>query len=239
MFNKFYFLHIPKTAGRYCKENIVVPLWEILINNGVGPFYGPSHANWNEPFITDSTFILSCFRDPIERTVSHYAHEHTLDQRGERKVPVGSSSEMTREKFMDWAKLNESYISNFQSKNFLENNPNFDHESKSDFCYYIEDEHIPLLMERVKRVNLFIKSISLDSSDIIKMQDYILNALGISEKPDRSRLISPTFFVNEDSQELYKMLTEEDKEYLKSLNEVDYLIFNDNSLFWNKEVQHD
>lgn len=224
---KLYHLHIPKTGGRFIKDNFISPNISLFYKNGIKNYSGPSHANWDIDFIDEDTYIISSFRDPIERIVSDYAHSLVLDNSGNRIVDIGISTKMNRSSFIEWAKNNESYISDFQSKNlYIEDSRKNHIDCKEHFEFYFNEDSKKIVLEKSKRIDLFVKTNELEYNKVINK--IFLDTGIVIPKINISGIDK---YINIESELLYKSLTKEDIDYLQGINSLDYEILNTQSLF--------
>lgn len=226
-YNKVYHLHIPKTAGRFIKDNIIVPNTGIFYENNIKNYVGNSHANWDLNFIDDKTYIISSFRDPIKRTVSDYVHELVLDNSGNRIVEIGKSDGINRLSFMNWAKNNKDYISDFQSKNFYIDDPNKSHLDFNNFSFCLSKDNMNIVRDRINSINIFIKTENISYKKIVSKisSDLNIRISAIEHINDKNKYYNP------ESEYLYRSLSKEDIKYLENLNKNDYEIFYTDSLF--------
>lgn len=170
MYNKFYFLNIPKTINVSFDINIIQNLCKILNNNGIDTSSNlrfHDHNTWDN--FDDDTYVFSIFRDPIDRTLAEFTNLRIFDAFGKRKsdsgVHVDDTLDITLEDLDLW--LTKFYTSDFQSKTLFNGmNP-----------------PIKALEEKIKRINLFI-----DDSQIFRqegqnlMANKILSDFGIEER---------------------------------------------------------
>jgi len=236
MYKKFYFLHIPKTSGRFCKENVVVPLLKTFTKNKISFQLFPSHANWDTSYIDNNTYIFSIFRDPIKRMVSHYCHDIVLDNEGKRKIPVGKAKEINRDLFLSWVQENEIYLTDFQAKNILLEDNKMNHEIKSFFNFKLTKEEKNNVIKKIKKINLFIRAVNLNKNDCLLLQNKILLDFNLYPRLENIEFFDNQEFYNQDSSNLFKTLNNEDILYLNSLNSFDLEIYNNNSYFWNNKI---
>ena len=238
MYNSFYFLHIPKTAGRFFTHNIVVPLREPLINNGIHSFYDRetyvAHQHWGN-FITKDTYVTSLIRDPIKHAVSSYCHYTMLDVTAQRTVPLGLE-EYNKNDMFKWWEYHLDFISNQQSKNFLIEDPGINPDGtkigygKSDImknCIVTKD----IVIKKFEDVALLIKSEDLELSNINKIYKKILKDFNIENVDIKHKIQKASNYWNPDSTRIYNSLTEKDKERILSYSPVDAEIYNTSSLF--------
>lgn len=224
MFNTVYFLHIPKTGGRYLINSalysLVRPLEANNINNMQEDY---SHLGWHKD-ITESTYIISLFRDPVEQLVSLYSHVQVLDNLGDPRKDI-SDPKLTKEDMFAWLYKDEEGARNFQAKNLLRTGMVETRLSDIKLTSRLEVE------PRLKRVNLLIRTTTLDVIDFRVIVDKICDDLSINRITNYQR-VHKSSFKNPESKKLLLSLTESDKEELKKFSSIDVDIYNDDSLFW-------
>ena len=154
-YNSFYHLQIAKCGGTYLNNMIVHQLFNILKNNNISYIDGEYHLGWKE---IKNNYVVSSLRDPVKRTVSHYAYWKNGGQDG--LIPKDIPS------FMVWVERNKDFISNYQIKNFLYERKNFHlnpfdpRETDPDFLTIKIDKN--LAFDRIKRVNVLLKDTQLN-----------------------------------------------------------------------------
>jgi hypothetical protein len=170
--NKFYFLHIPKTGGRFINMNIINPLRPLLEHKGVEVYpmgdniYQPNHHNWNINFIDDNTYIMTIFRDPAKRTVSQFIETEGGSPDFQDKYNV--------DYFINWVK-NTKYSKDPQSKCLLVEKP-LEQVEESDYDFIINEDK---LLKRIKRINLFLKHQQMNALFCHKIQSKIIDDFNI------------------------------------------------------------
>lgn len=238
-FNSLYFLHIPKTAGRFFTHNVIVPLEPIIKEHGIYSHYTRdtyvAHQFWAD-FITDDTYIVSLLRDPVKHMVSVYSHYSMLDDGAQRSVPVGSL-EYNKETMFNWIDKYKDFVSNLQSKNFLISNPDngFIYSETTRDCQVSTD----IIFNRLKKVSLILNSEDLTKNNVKKAQYKILDDFNISGVEIKHSLQKASNYWNPDSTRIYNSLTEKDKEIILSLSPIDSEIYNTKSLFYNLKDKND
>jgi hypothetical protein len=219
-FDSFYFLHIPKTGGRYFINSYLKDMEPIFNNNSIDILYREyGHMFWR-PDVKDTTYIFTTMRDPIKRTVSHYCHiAEMLDKFGKKH-----GYEITPEVFISWVRHREKMISNYQAKSFLYHNLDF---SKAYTYKMHKNEEIEFdidkeaLYKNFNRVDFKVKIESFeDNKDTIINK--IFSDLGIADALNTTYINK---FENNDSNSLYLSLSEDDKEYLRSILQIDYELY--------------
>lgn len=240
-YNKVYFLHIPKTGGRFLTKYILRPMEETLSKHGIEYLRMPEdmrqHAGWPF-FIDDETYVVSVFREPCEFFVSAVCH-----------AAAGSSGLIDRE---NWHVINGEnlivekeelfykidtwpYIKDFQSHNFILS-PDPAAVSVIREAQFFHDEGKEydkcLIYDRIKRTNLFIRTNELKSMDYSLLVKKISDDLGIEINIDLSE-INKTHFKNDASEKLFNSLDQNEKDMILKNFPLDKEIFDNDSLFWN------
>lgn len=239
-YNKVYFLHIPKTGGRFLNKYILEPISDQLKENGIELIKLPDnvlkHGGWSE-LINDNTYIISIFRHPVEFFVSALSHMIS-DEKGlidkENNFILKDSDQLTTipvsEIYNTLPDL--PYLKNFQSQNFIldPKGKSIMHASMNSYAKgFLID--ISLLYERIKRVNLMIRHNDLKNMDYSLLANKIGEDLDINLKFNVDH-INKTYFKNNSSEILFNKLNEEDKNFILKSFDLDMKIYNDNSLFW-------
>jgi hypothetical protein len=241
-YKKFYFLHIPKTGGRFFTKYIVNPIEKTLKENGIEVIQLPhnvsKHGGWHKD-IDENTYIISIFRDPAEFFVSAVAHM-VADQNGlidedSDFIVKDMSSIPDIEKIFLFDRLQElKYLKNFQSQNLLlsPQDTSIINESRRNYNKGISFNH-NLAYNRAKKINLMIRHKDLRSMDYSNLINKISNDLGIDIKIDLS-LLDREHYKNSASEILFNKLTKEDIDLIYKDFMLDKEIYNDDSLFWTE-----
>ena len=199
-----YFLHIAGNGGRALKEYVLNPLLNKKANV-VG-----KHDGWSD-FINDDTYIICILRDPVKHACGFYLHFIY-------KKEYGSD---IKSLFLEYYR-NTKQMYNFQSQNIIFSGQNYHYGKGEHFNKNIIDIDADLLNKRISRIDLLISQDML-LNDI----EYVANTL--AEDLDLNRIsfeeVSKTKYANSMSSELYKSLTEEEKQEIQNLNNIDYKIY--------------
>jgi hypothetical protein len=227
-YNSFYHLQIAKCGGTYLNNMIVHQLFNILKNNNVPYVDGEYHLGWQE---IENNYIISSLRDPVKRTVSHYAYWKNGGQNG--PIPEDIPS------FMVWVERNKDFISNYQIKNFLYERKNFQlnpfDPRGTDPDFLTIKINKDLAIDRVKRVNILLKDTQLNYQTcnmVIKkiLKDFnIKNSFYIDKEKEYDHNIT------KGSVKLYNSLTKQDIDYLYNLNNLDSEIYFSQSIYFSNE----
>jgi hypothetical protein len=232
-FDSFYFLHIPKTAGRYFTHNVVVPVAPVIKEHGIHSHYDRdtyvAHQFWAD-FINEKTYVVSLLRDPVQHLVSLYSHFSVLGDSAQHKIPIGAE-EYNKDAMFEWMIRNNETVKNVQSKNFLisrvENGFIYSPETRD--CVVTNE----IIFDKLKNVSLLIKSEELSLKNTKQAYNKILSDLGVPAKKPEQKLQSRANSWNPDSTRIYSTLTEKEKEKILEFNSIDAEVYNTKSLFYN------
>jgi hypothetical protein len=228
-YNSFYYLQIPKCGGTYLNNMVVEKLDKILNKNKKVFIDGKDHSGWKQ---VDNCYIMSCLRDPVKRTVSHYAHY--------KKTNFKKVSEPLVLKFMNWVETNINFISNYQAKNFLytqkDNKYNIytiDYNIDPDFLSIkIEKE---IVLQKIKNINILLK----DKQLTYEMCGIVFNKILTDFNISGPSYIDNNVYdhnVTAESKKIYELLTKKEIDYLYEINNFDSeLYFSESLYFKNNE----
>ena len=229
-YNKFYFLHIGKTGGRYIKKSVVSPIVKQLHENGIETIQEyHSHSGWHSK-IDDQTYVMTVLRDPAEQVVSLYSHEICLDEQGFLKSDY-DKNKLTKKYFFQWLEKEiekKNLYPNFQTKNFLCDEFYFKRGDPKSKRYVSINFNENLLKTRTDQVNLFLNNNNIAGREL-EIQQKIFLDLGIKGSTISSK-IEENFF-NDHSRILYNEFTEQEKEMLKKYNSIDNDLYISSSYF--------
>jgi hypothetical protein len=194
--------------------NIIEPIRNYLEKNNIEIYpmgddiLKPNHDNWNTNFIDDNTYILTMFRDPAKRTVSHFIEN-------EKGAP--DFNEKNNVKFLlEWVKENE-FTKNFQSKSLIVNKA----VNEANFNFEIKKEQLD---KRLKRIDLILKHKKMDYNYCSDIQAKITNGLNIGNYKN-PRSIYNVGFSSTESQTLYNQLNVKQIDYLYENSATDSEIY--------------
>jgi hypothetical protein len=242
-YNKIYFLHIPKTGGRFFTKYILEPIETTLKENGIDVVKLPpnvlKHGGWHKE-IDDKTYVVSVFRDPVGFFVSVIAHmfadeEKMLDENKDHivrdktkilDIPVDA----VRNKIVQL-----DYLKNFQSQNFILS-PTENHIIQESIKEHNKGNTIDsdLVYERIKRVNLMIRHEDLKTMDYSTLISKISNDLGIDINIELSSA-DREHYKNNSSEALLNKLSKDDIDLIYNNFLFDKEIYQNDLLFWNKK----
>lgn len=246
-YTSFYFLHVPKTGGRFLTKYIIDPVTKELSDNSIGILENPKinnvniknrHVGWHTR-IDPSTYIVSCIREPVEWACSYFIHHmyyemNALDMENEAVVVKNIDKEFTGTDVVNWIK-NNPFLQNYQSKNFIlgaGENSSIKHEiiKNEQMKYEINKE---FLNRRLNRVNLLFRQSDFKNMDYNILLEKISNDLGIKIDYRLNGQEDKGYYSNDASKALYDSLSNLDKASIESLLPIDLEVYSDNSLFWS------
>jgi hypothetical protein len=239
-YNKVYFLHIPKTGGRFLTKSILRPMENTLKDNGIELVKSPEdmrqHAGWPS-WIDEQTYIITVFRDPCEFFVSAVCHSEA----GKKKMidkdnwhilkDMGDSLTVSKEELFDTL-MRWDYLENFQSKNLM-----IEPEDKSVIQQAMADHSQNKLInessayDKLKRINLVIRHEDLKKMDYSLLVKKISDDLEVDIEIDLSN-INGDIFKNKASEILFNSLNQKEKNIISQMFTLDKKIYEDDSLFW-------
>lgn len=249
-YESFYFLHMPKCDGRRFIDDIVLPLKYSnpdlkMLSQLMGDWDGSGndhypHQGWKGS-ITDKTYTLTILRDPIERAASHFSfHIVTLFK---KTFGNGYDINFLKDSFIKCVEEEES-MKNYYFKNFLYDLSDSKKRKKLFKNKIMYDNHIiknpknnELVFNRLKKINLILDTETFNIIDKKLIGEKISKDIGCN-KPLFPLGINHKIpfwpeYTNQESKDLYSLLNDNDKDYLKGFFDLDYKIYNNKELFWN------
>lgn len=244
-YNKIYFLHIPKTGGRFLTKYILDPLSNVLKENNIELIKLPEnvlkHGGWHQS-IDDNTYIISIFRDPAEHFVSIIAHmianEQGVMDQNQNFIVNDKAKNLDIDKKEIYSVMEElQYLRNFQAQNFLLE-PNGEPILHTSRRLYNHKQHfdIDLIYERINRTNLLIRHQDLQSMDYSLLLNKLSVDLELGLKLDLST-INKQYFKNIASEKLFNKLNDIDKSFIYQNFNFDKEIYENNYLFWQPNLE--
>jgi hypothetical protein len=228
-YESFYHFHIGKTGGTYLYNTLVEPLFEALWANGIFTLNGSYHVGWlNRP----KNYILSSFRDPVKRTVSHYAfYKMGGGRRNSRPTNLPD--------FMTWVNTYPELLADHQSKNFLYAKKNYTLNSFNplemidpDFLRIIIDKKT--VLARVSEVNVLLRDNQLNNVTCEAALAKISLDFNLEFPPKITPIKKKSQYrITDESYQIYQSLTEQEKKYLYELSPLDSEIYFSPWLFFN------
>jgi len=215
-----YFLHIPKAGGHWVLREIID-----VVRGDIFIFDKMAHYAWTP--VTKSSYLIGTWRDPAQRTVSHYCWLVHSDRIAPEKLTVND--------FFDWVEENKDYLSNFQSKNILSSgNANgmfFDDDDKFKNIFNINED---VLYKRIRSFEVFLRDNQLNEKTAALIVEKIYADFPEAIRKEKHRDEKRGHNTNNVSRHLFNMLNKEEIETLYHLNDIDSKIYFDDNLFWNE-----
>ena len=248
-YSEFYHLHIPKTAGTSLHIFLNNNIFPILPKNKINVFdYNSTktyHCGWGP--VKDNQYVLSSFRNPSKRVVSHFFWMLKLKMLDNPKITrenkhhysIGSKindyNNPTKIDFFSWIEKNSKWVSDYQSKNFFYRENDLVTPRCVAGCsppLSINEFNKNEVFNNIKRTNLLIKSENIKLNNFNNIMNKILNDLNIENK-NKIELTINAVNSNKKSFEFYNSLSLKEIEYIESLNTLDLEIYNTDSFFWD------
>ncbi len=217
MYKDFYFLHMPKTGGRFLKKYLIPH-----ISNHIDIIEGEDrHGGWDKN-INDDTYVFSILRDPIKLICSLYVHLITikLDLLVDDSISHLDIKNINLEKkhFIQWIE-NSTQYHNIQGKNILISGPVFDKLYQFSIFKTIDQD---LLKERVDRINFLV-----DHDYMFENTDYVFSKICSDLNIEKPEVIDDKItYSNIGSRSLYDKLSSDEKNSISKYFDIDYDIYN-------------
>jgi hypothetical protein len=216
-YNKLYFLHIPKSGGRYLNKIAIHPISKMLVSKDIQWVNPKLHEGWISE-IDDSTYIVSIVRDPIRLFCSWFLFFSDCEEAKDLDLNSIESLNKTKRLMFNFL-VDNPWIYNFQSKHFLCNYSNIPMSSAFDFS----DIDLQELTSRSNRVNL------LFSQDLLKSNPYqvckrIFEDLELH--PSKMDLEESEEFSQKSSSILYDSLSDKEIGFIRNYFNIDYYLYN-------------
>lgn len=226
-YSLFYHLQIAKCGGTYLNNIIIHNIFNILKKNKIEYIDGEYHLGWQE---IPNIYTISCFRDPVKRTVSHYAYYKNGGQNG--PIPVNVPN------FIDWVKQNEQVLSNYQVKNFLYTKKNmhlnpFNPDGIDPDFLNIKIDKIKAL-DRIKNTKILLKNSQLNEENCLSVMEKIFSDFKINDSVFINKEKHYDHNVTAGAKEIFNSLNNKEIDYLYSISDIDSEIYFLNNLYFNQ-----
>lgn len=223
-YNKIYFLHIPKSGGRYFNEIAIYPIAKDLSNNGISWVHPASHDGWISG-IDEDTYTVCILRDPVKLACSYFSFFYPDVNTQEFNLKNDRVVQAIKIFFLDFLKQNE-WMHNLQSKFLITDCANMPIQEALGFS--IVDKN--LLDKRLNSVSFLLTQDYLESNPLeVAMRVFS----DINIYPDAIDIPITDKFRQESSKILYDSLSQDEKDLVALCFESDYRIY---SLARSREI---
>ena len=217
-YNKFYYIHIQRTGGRYLFENVINQLYKSeqieLLNYNKNQGDMP-HNGWVDE-IDQDTYVMTIFREPLELICSHYVYFGLTGD-------CVTEEEYTKENLFKFIAKNPQ-VHNLQSKSLILTSKTYaDLVLKSALYQKI---NLDILNEKLERINFSFTLDYLKENSLESISDKISSDIGISPFFNKEDSPGINNFSHPRSRDLYESLNEDDRNNLTRYFEGDYYIYN-------------
>ena len=216
-YKKFYFLHIPKTGGRYLNEIAIHPMSGELNTIGINWLNSKDHDGWVKE-IDEDTYTVCILRDPVKLACSYFLFFYDYGKLQKLNLKNYNILREVRIFFFEFLKT-DLWFHNFQSRYLTEDFSIL--PISLDLGPAILDKDI--INEKLDSISFLFTQDYLESNPL-DIANKIFNDIGIlhSEinitKTDEFRQIS--------SKILYDSLSKDEIDLISSYFEFDYDIYN-------------
>lgn len=233
-FDSFYFLHIKRTAGRFFTNNIADNIKGNFPDAGIrylnNTSNGNNHLQWSND-INQFTYVSTVLREPCEHAVSLYLHSFSSDSPDH--IDSLLKSKLNKKDFLQWFDKAQPFIKNYQSKNIIF--PTLKND-KDDFCEVFQKNNLVTkeeVLKKIDKISLLLRSSSLIQQNIKSIQEKILFDLNIKNANVTNTYFDRKTYKNTYSDQIYAELSTSEKDYIRSVNNIDADIYSTENLFWN------
>jgi len=250
-YDSLYHLHVVKTGGTHLATFLMYNIYNKLKNADVKinrESLENIHAGWKP--VEENQYIISSFRDPVKRIISHFFHLLKLELADSPVINrenkwqhfiggnISNYINPTKNDFFSWLEYNSPHINSYQSKNF------FYKEDIKTVPYTLRGVTAPLYLEgfnsldvlkNISRINLLLRTKDININNFENLLNTILNDFNLKNKDKVDTDILSTNS-NKKSFEFYNSLSKKEIEYIESLNTLDLEIYNTDSFFWDPKA---
>ena len=210
---KVYFLHIPKTGGKFVSDNLMTYLNRACKLSGVSSreVLVDGHLGWS--VVDSATLIITAVRHPLPRTISHFMYYH----------PENLTLSIPEIKINLFSYLEENiYMNNYQAKFICSDTVEMERLLDSQEM----DQGCRLLSERLERVNFLIKTESITNKTMKDLYNLSCDHLNIVDmKVESLPTLYVKSYVSEASLAVFNSLTSVETQTLETVNLLDMSIY--------------
>jgi hypothetical protein len=226
-FNSIYYIHIPKTGGRWFISNVHKNITYLLktydindLNNFLekkSKIHRITHWGWI-PEISDQTLIYTSIREPAAQICSLFSHRFMTNA---FKLKDASVEEIKSIMFDHLNTYKEEY-SNIQSKNISYYNI----FGINDYGVNLPPADLNISMEKIKRIN---KIFLIEEKKRINKEECINQIINLIDKEitiNNKKLITNNFYSNSlMSNLIFNSLNQNEIEKLNNFSSIDYSLY--------------
>jgi hypothetical protein len=218
------FFHIPKTGGRFLSANTIELFKSDLIHNKVNLLdkVGKSRHQSFKPLDYDQRVAgMSCLRNPVDRSISHYFYLLQNKLSGDIKTD--------KKAFFDYIDQEDTPMHNYQSKFISVNTDSWDLTDQEIAEAVINKS---LIKDRLSKIKYLVKTedINKDLSKVILTDIYLMNGMAPNTKLINSLFDSP-HFKNPESKQFRDSLTSSEIKKIEDIVQLDLEIYETQEYF--------
>jgi len=242
-FKSFYFLHVPRTGGKFVKKYLIEPIYKDLESKGIEIIQNPifrednrlnDHVGWNSK-ISPDTYVFSIFREPISWACSYFTQEiYWRHGATDPKSGISKDSiEIKKEELIDFYQTYR-FMHNYQSQNFILTALQGSMMKWEAISFEKTGAEInkDFVEKRLNRVNLLVKNKDLNNPN--KIIEQISSDMGLEIDYRVSDSIDMSYNGNTASKSLYDSLNNSERLFLEDAFSIDLEMYN-KDIFWSTE----
>lgn len=216
MKDNLYFLTIHKNGNRVIKDKVINKISNSLTDI---PIY-VGNKGWTP--VTDNTFILSTFRHPVLRTISHFCDY--------KKNILNDYSKPDIKEFAQWFDNNQQALTNYQLKNLF-----YMPDSEKDLLTDNEFKELELpqkmsdVKNRIRRIDCLVRVDNIRNETLLNISQTILKEFKRDLVPYHPEPMQ--YNINIFSRQLAMSLPEKIKSHIEYINDLEMNIYSTDSLF--------
>lgn len=212
-----YHYHIPKTAGRYITDSVILSLNYAFKKNNINTrnTLKSEHNGWS--LVDEESFLFTFIRKPVDRTISHVLFYNPMlarDTTENVKINVLNYLEKDTSAFLD----------NYQTKFICSVDSDMENKFHESFEY-----DLLLKNERISRFNFLHKTDTITDITLSEIYNMCCDYMDLSH--ERSTKIpfklswpeelSEQYWSSEISKQIRESLSQSERSFIESKNELD------------------
>ena len=227
-FNTIYYLHIPKTGGRWILRNIN-PYIEHYLNsynlgylNNLSNLKVNNNTHWGwRPQIDDQTLVYTSIREPASHICSIFSHRYVTNSLKLINAPINEIKEV----MFNFLEENKSKCANIQARNICY----YDDMGITDYGLGLPSADLNFSIEKIKRIN---KVFLIEKDKKMKQEKCIQEIVNLIDKKvivDKNFLKNINLYdngpISKISNMVYNYLSVDEKEQLNNFSPIDYELY--------------